>query len=226
MESPATLSVADRFALIIGGLRAAVAARIGYYAVTAPMIVYICNRLDRINQRFQTLAALIRAGKLPLDRVYRRRSAGETALVPPPREPETAAPHEFFPIWRLVPTYRFAWLCMVAPNWAGPLYASVWGAAMRDLLGDPEMAVLLAATRRTGELLRPLCWGLGIEASLLHPRAAAPHVAEGSTASADVAGGGNVSRGGGSPRPIATSDPRPSRERSHDAGFPCVSAPT
>jgi hypothetical protein len=194
MDSPATLSVVDRFALIIGGLRAAVAARIGYYAITGEMILYICNRLNKINQRFQALAALILAGKPPPERVRKSRSAGETAPVPPPPHPEAAAGREFFPIWRLVPTHRFAWLCMVAPNWAGPHYAAVWGAALRDLLADPRMAALLAATPRMERLLRPLCWGLGIEASLLRPRPAPPDAADAATTTGDPEGDDIVSR--------------------------------
>jgi hypothetical protein len=176
-------SVAARFALIIGGLRAAVASRIGYYAVTGPMILYICNRLNRMNERFQTLAALVFAGKLPPERVYRPRAPADTVVEPPPPDPEAAGEKEFFPIWRLVPTYRFAWLCMVAPNWAGPQYAAVWGAAMRDLLADPRMAALLAATPRVAKLLRPLCWGLGIEASMLRPRPAPTPPADDAVAS-------------------------------------------
>jgi hypothetical protein len=65
---------------------------------------------------------------------------------------------------------------------------------MRDLLGDPEMAALLAATPRMEELLRPLCWGLGIEASLLRPRAAPPDQSEATADSVEPDGGSIVSR--------------------------------
>jgi hypothetical protein len=208
MTASSTLTPANRFALIIGGLRAAVAARIGYYAVTAPMIVYICNRLNRINQRFQALAALILAGKLPAKRMYQPRAVQEPNVVTPPADPEAAARREFFPVWRLVPTYRFGWLCMVAPNWAGPHYAAAWGAAMRELLADPEMAALLAATPRMGELLRPLCWGLGIEASVLKPTPAAGSVVgETATASLVPDDGGSRSRGGTATAGTMSSDP-------------------
>jgi hypothetical protein len=220
MEAPATLSVAARFALIIGGLRAAVAARIGYYAVTGAMIVYICNRLNRMNQRFQALAAAILAGKLPAERVYRRRAAAESAPVPPAPGADAAAPRDFFPIWRLVPTHRFAWLCMVAPNWAGPQYASAWGAALRSLLADPEMAALISATPRMANLLRPLCWGLGIEASMLRPRAAPPDVAEPGTDSVEPKGGGIVFGGA-----TVASDTPPAATRLDHAWSPGVFPP-
>jgi hypothetical protein len=209
---PTLLSVAERFALIVGGLRAAVAGRIGYYAVTGEMILYICNRLNRLNQRFQALTALILAGKLPAERVYRTRAVAP-APVPPPPNPEATAGREFFPIWRLVPTHRFAWLCMVAPNWAGSNYAAVWGAAMRDLLADPRMAALLAATPRMGKLLRPLCWGLGIEASMLQPRVAPPDAAEAATAAVDAEADEIVSRDAAVMTPVAARDKAPAATR-------------
>jgi hypothetical protein len=73
---------------------------------------------------------------------------------------------------------------MVAPNWAGAQYAAIYGDALRRLLDDPEMAALMTATRRMEKLLRPLCWGLGIEASLLRRRRA---VAEEAVAEAESA---------------------------------------
>ncbi len=227
MTASSPLTPADRFALIIGGLRAAVAARIGYYAVTGPMIVYICNRLNRMNQRFQALAALILAGKLPAEHVYKPRAAGETNSVPPPPDPEATAGREFFPIWRWVPTHRFGWLCMVAPNWAGPHYASVWGAALRNLLADREMMALLAATPRMAKLLRPLCWGLGIEASLLRPTSTPRSaVAEAAIAAGDPVSGGDAPCGARSATPLAGGDRPPATTVAQGHCVPGVFGPT
>jgi hypothetical protein len=191
MDSPAALSVAARFALIIDGLRAAVAARIADYPITGPMVVYICNRLNRINQRFQALTALILSGKLPAERVYRPRAARETAAVPP-ADPEAAVAEIPYPAWRLLPMRRFAWLCIVAHNRAGPANAAIFAGALRSLLGEPEMAALLAATSRMANLLRPLCWGLGIEASMLRSRPAAPTDVAAAPAAVDDAERGGI----------------------------------
>jgi hypothetical protein len=184
MSSPAApstppLTAAARFAFIIEGLRAAVAARIADFPVTGPMVVYICTRLTRLNQKFQALAALIIAGKLRPERPYRPRASIRRA------PPDPAAATGPWPVWRLLPTRRFAWLCMVAHNRAGPANAAIYGYALRALLGEPEMVALLAATPRMAKLLRPLCWGLGIEASMLRSRRVASPAAVEAVSAAD-----------------------------------------
>jgi hypothetical protein len=220
MDAPATLtsnplSAAARFALIVDGLRAAVAARIADDPITGPMIVYIWTRLGRINQRFQALAALIFSGEVPPQRVYRGRAARETAPPPPCTSNLDAA-------WRLLTMRRFAWLCMVAHNRAGPANAAIYGEALRRLLGDPEMAALLAATPRVGKLLRPLCWGLGIEASLLRSRPApAPPVAaiaEATIADAGTGHDGLCSDGCDAAAPMAARGGLPEATRADGAG--------
>jgi hypothetical protein len=180
MESPAALSVTARFALIMDGLGKAVAARIGYYPITAPMIVYIWKRLNKLNQRFQALAALIRAGKLPPERPYRPRAVVRPAAAAP--DPD-AAPRPW-PMWRWLSTWRPGWLCWVAPSLPGHIGAACFGAGLSSLLRDPEMVALIAATPRMGNLLRPLCWALRIEGAL--PRRARPKRVVAEAASADL----------------------------------------
>jgi hypothetical protein len=114
---------------------------------------------------------------------------------------------------------------MVAPNWAGPHYAAVWGAAMRHLLADPEMAALLGATPRMEKLLRPLCWGLGIEASSLRPRPAPPDVSGPTTASVEPEDGGIVSSVGTATTPTAERDKPPAATRPERIFIPRFLAP-
>jgi hypothetical protein len=45
-------------------------------------------------------------------------------------------------------------------------------ALLLGVLAEPETRALLLASRRVGDSLRPLCWMLGIEVSLLYPAAA------------------------------------------------------
>ncbi len=160
------------------GLRAAVAARIGHYPITAPMIVYIWTRLNKLNQRFQALAALIIAGKLPPERPYRPRAA--IAPAPTPADPD-ATPRPW-PMSRWLSTWRSGWLCWVAPCLPGQIGAACFGEGLRSLLCDPEMAALVAATPRMTKLLRPLCWSLGIQASMPRPARRKRVIADAETA--------------------------------------------
>ncbi len=57
MNAPFPLTLTDRFALIISGLHAAVAARIRCPPVTAEIIVFVYARLRRIGAEFAKLAA-------------------------------------------------------------------------------------------------------------------------------------------------------------------------
>jgi hypothetical protein len=47
--------------------------------------------------------------------------------------------------------------------------AALHRAQMLALLAQPETRALLQASRRVGDSLRPLCWMLGIEFSVLYP---------------------------------------------------------
>jgi hypothetical protein len=47
-------------------------------------------------------------------------------------------------------------------------------ALLLGVLAEPETQALLLASRRVGDSLRPLCWMLGIEVSVLYPARQAP----------------------------------------------------
>ncbi len=157
------LSAPARFALIMDGLKRAVAEKVADYPWTGPMVVYVWNRLHRINAIFQTLAALIEAGKLPPERVCQPRpprAQSAVAALPDPEAPK--------PVWKLF-SYRSAWLCGAVPSLARRFGAAQFGSQLQYLLADPEMMALIAASPRMQRTLRPLLWMLGIEASMLRP---------------------------------------------------------
>jgi hypothetical protein len=160
------LSAPARFAQIMAGLMQAVAEKIADYPWTAPMVMYVWNRLHRINAIFQALAALIVAGKLPPERVCRPRAASVQSAIPARPDPETPKPS---PVWKLFP-YTFAWLCAAVPSLPRRFGAAQFGGQLQHLLADPEMMGLIEASPRMRRTLRPLLWMLGIEASLLRPR--------------------------------------------------------
>ncbi len=166
MTSTATspsLSVPAQFALIIDGLMKAVAARHVEYPWFGVMIVYVWNRLNRINQRFQRLAALIAAGRLP-----RPRTDAPRAPMPP-QHPSTRRRAPPFGVPWLLGTHRFGWLCRAMPSRPFLPGAGVFAEPLSRLLLNPEMAALLAATPRMGELLRPLFWMLKIDPKQWRP---------------------------------------------------------
>ena len=74
MESPATLSVASLFALILDGLLGAIAARVRDYPFNDVTVVYLWKRVNRVKNRFLALAALIAAGKIPRERAAKPRA--------------------------------------------------------------------------------------------------------------------------------------------------------
>ncbi len=163
MTQDLPLSAPARFALVIDGLKQAVAAKSSDYPWTGPMVLYVWNRLHRINAIFQALAALIVAGKLPPERVCRPRSPKVLSAVPALPDPGTPKP-----VWQLFPC-RFAWLCGAVPSLPHRFGAAQFGGHLRHLLADPEMIGLIAASPRMRRTLRPLLWMLGIEASLIRP---------------------------------------------------------
>jgi hypothetical protein len=169
--------VPERIAGLIYVLCQTVTMRLRTATVTHAQLTYIVGRLLGIRKRFQSLVARIRAGQMPRERTR------------PPREP---APAPEFPLgfrppppgWRRwavradkpVPTWRslrqhtFAWLLPLAPN-VPEFRDSAAGlrAQLLGLLAEPETRALLLASRRVGDSLRPLCWMLGIEVSVLYP---------------------------------------------------------
>ena len=132
---------AERFARVIAGLCAAVAARIGGPAgpgLPGPLIVLIWTRLQRMAARVTRLAAHVQAGTLPPPR---RRAVPRRTVSPP----YTRLPRSF------------AWLVRHVP-------AAASGATqLQELLADPEMAALIEAAPQIGRVLRPLCRMLGVD---------------------------------------------------------------
>jgi hypothetical protein len=165
MESQATLSVVASFTLILDGLLAAIAARIQDYPFNDVMVVYLWKRVNRVKNRFLALAALIQAGRIPRERTAKPRARKRSSAVGPDGIN-----------WRKwLPLGTFAWLCWLMRSLPNRFGAAQFGDQLRHLLGRTEMQALLAATPKAGRLLAPLCFMLGIEASLLRPvRAASP----------------------------------------------------
>ena len=142
----------DRFAGIMAGLCAAVAARGGGRdRLAGPLVILIWSRLRRIAVQVAALAARIAAGR---QRRYPSRR--------PPRRPA-------------MPRRRAPPLLPRGPAWLLPLVpfeAAGHASQLRHLLGEPDMAALLDATPQMRRLLRPLCHMLGVR--LPPPPPAAP----------------------------------------------------
>ena len=150
---PATESApAERLTRIIDLLCRATAARIAGGRLAGPIILLICAYLGRAGSRFRRLAARIEAG--------RDRPRGRAAS----RAPASRARRSRLP-------QGVGWLVRLVPETASG------GSQLQHLLMDPEMAALIAASPRTGRLLRPLCRMLGVTpppALVRLPRRAAP----------------------------------------------------
>lgn len=136
MTSIAPLSLTERFRLILGGISRAVAAKGGRDHAAGPLVILICNRLNRIVTRLLALAAQVAAGTLRAPRVACRRR--ETAATP--REPP-----------RLRLPRGFGWLIREVRE------TVQYGGQVSHILDDPEMLALLAAAPQAGRILRPLC---------------------------------------------------------------------
>jgi hypothetical protein len=147
--------------------------------VTQAQVVYIVERLLGIRRRFRRLVARIQSGQPPRERVRQSRPVQPQpeaefplGFRPPPPGWRRWAVKEDKPVpaWRSLRQDTFAWLCAVAP--AVPGFrdsAAAHGEQLRRVLAEPETQALLLASRRVGDVLRPLCWMLGIETALLYP---------------------------------------------------------
>ncbi|HET9148148.1 MAG TPA: hypothetical protein VFN77_08865 [Acetobacteraceae bacterium] len=136
-------SLAERLALIIEALCAAVARRVGpgfLGGLAGPLIILIRARLRRIAARFTRLAA--QPGR-PIRAACR---------------PSRPVPADPFPALR-----RFASLLRLVPETAA------LASQLRHLLADPRMKALLQSTPELGRTLRPLCRMLGIRAAKSPP---------------------------------------------------------
>jgi hypothetical protein len=135
--------VTVRFAVIMDGLRKAVAESHHLRGVPGPLVGLIWAYVGRIMARFAKLAEQIRTGTLPAPRTPRPAAAPPDA----PQDPLPRAPRKPSPLPR-----GKAWLvALVGYQAAG------CGSQLQHLIADPGMQALLAATPRMGRLLRPLC---------------------------------------------------------------------
>ena len=139
-------SLSQRLTLVVQALRAAIAAHAARDRAAVALAWLVWPYLNRLAARFAALTARVQAGKVAgavavAPAVTRLRAAPETPRPRPPGLPQ-----------------GFAWLARLAPSIL-PLRSQVC-----HLLGDPELAALLAATPQAGRILRPLCRMLGIEA--------------------------------------------------------------
>ncbi len=135
-------SLSQRLTLIVQALRAAIAAHAARDRATVAVAWLVWPYLNRLAGRFTALVARVQAGKGVVARATSRvRAAPETPRLRPPGLPQ-----------------GFAWLARLAPSIL-PLRSQLC-----HLLGNPELAALLATAPGAGRILRPLCRMLGIEA--------------------------------------------------------------
>jgi hypothetical protein len=175
--SPATPAVPERIAGLIFMLCQTVSTRLRTATVTQAQVNYIVGRLLGIRRRFQRLVARIRAGQPPRERARTPREpapAPEFPLgfrpPPPGWRRWVPRPDKPVPTWRSLRQHTFAWLLPFAS--AVPEFrdsAATHRELLLRLLGEPETRALLLVSRRVGDSLRPLCWMLGIEVSVLYP---------------------------------------------------------
>ncbi len=141
-------SLSQRLTLVVQALRAAIAAHAARDRATVAVAWLVWPYLNRLAARFAALTARVQAGKgVAVARTtsgVRAAAEGPRLQVPRPRPPGLPQ--------------GFAWLARLAPGIL-PLRGQVC-----HLLGDPELAALLAAAPGAGRILRPLCRMLGIKA--------------------------------------------------------------
>ncbi len=128
-------------AMIVQSLRDAIAAHAARDRTTVALAWLVWPYLHRLAVRFAALAARVRAGRVVARATGRVRAAPVVQRLRLPALPQ-----------------GFGWLARLAPSIL-PLRSQVC-----HLLGDPELAALLAAAPQAARILRPLCRMLGIEA--------------------------------------------------------------
>ena len=139
-------SLSQRLTLVVQALRAAIAAHAARDRAAVAVAWLVWPYLNRLAARFAALTLRVQAGKVAAAPTTRLRAAAEVPRLQVPRPRPPALPQ------------GFAWLARFAPGIL-PLRSQVC-----HLLGDPELAALLAAAPGAGRILRPLCRMLGIEA--------------------------------------------------------------
>ena len=145
MSAPPTPPTpAERFARCIRDLRGVIAAQGLAIRLPSPLILLVWARIRRLAFRFAQSAANPPRPRKP------RPADAKPQTAKPPREPAaTGEPH--------LPT-GYAWLRRLIPDHR----INFCVGAIRDILENPEMAALIAATPTAGRALRPLCHILGI----------------------------------------------------------------
>jgi hypothetical protein len=138
-----TPAPAASFARLIEGLCQALAARNALSRPAGPLLILAWSRLRRLAVRFAALAARLHSGTLPAAAARRRTVSHRPQAAPPPGRP------------RRLPQ-NFAWLVRLVPG------AAASASQLQHLLGEPEMAALIAAAPQTRRMLRPLCRMLGV----------------------------------------------------------------
>ena len=161
MKPYSLLTVADKLALILGGLARAVAASSDPRRPGGPLagwlIMLVWSRVMQTERRIQLLLARFLAGKL------RVRTA--VAQVGPVR---TRQGGKRGGAVKGVPQH-LAWLLPLVP-----CQAANFACQLRLALAEPELVGLLSVSAQARRLLAPLCRMLGIEAALLTPVVAVP----------------------------------------------------
>ena len=164
----------ERLAWIVGWLIDAVGTEGNKNRVSGLLLLAFAAHVRRICARFLAAAA---APPRP-DRPARADAAPARALPPAPAPaptlaptlapalgPEAAppAPHAPAPAAPGKPRLprRYAWVVRMFRG------AAIGLSQMEHLLRDPEMIALLASNPKLGRILRPLCWMLGVHASLM-----------------------------------------------------------
>ncbi len=169
MIAISSLPPTERFAHIMAFAGQALAARSKGGIVPGLWIVVIWQRMSRMGTRFASLTARFRSGALP--RAPRLPSLAPVERMPAaPRTVGVRGP-------RLLPTghldrlpegvaRRSGWLVRLAPETA---VCSVW---LRELVAEPEVMAMAAASPLMARTLRSSCWMLGVDArAALPPRA-------------------------------------------------------
>ena len=143
------LPPAERFAAIVYGVSAALAAQFKEGRLVGALLGRTCGRLRRAGATVLALAAAYAAGTLRL------RPSKERPYRPRPKAPPEAAPTPAVPDRPKLPT-GFGWLIKRSRVAFGR-------SQMEYLLAQPDMQELIAAVPPIAHHLRPICRMLGVK---------------------------------------------------------------